>query len=150
MATQRRRKKSRKDKKFTISYKLYYWITGIVVLIALLFFFRTTLVMYYYIIKEKFEEREYGYMDLERMRKETEVQKIQAIIQKYRGNPFGIDISEHQGNIKWDSLGVLKKDLPISFIFVRATRGASAQDVFFNKNWNNLKKKNLLRGAYHY
>ena len=148
MARKRTRKQS--AKRNTNTYKIYYWITGIIIFISLLFFFRTTLTMYYYIIKERFEEREYGYQDLEKMRKEAEVKKIQSVIQRYRGNAFGIDISQHQGNIIWDSLNLIKRDLPISFAFVRATRGAYVQDAFFKKNWKNLEKKNIIRGAYHY
>ncbi|MGM5630398.1 GH25 family lysozyme [Apibacter raozihei] len=132
------------------SYKFYYWLTGIILLLALVFFFRTTFTMYYFIIKGKFEEREYGYKNLEKLRPESEALKIHSIINRYRSHAIGIDISQHQGNIAWDSVKYIKNDIPISFVFVRATRGAYVQDAFFRKNWTNLKNKNLLRGAYHY
>ncbi|MDR2122216.1 MAG: glycoside hydrolase family 25 protein [Flavobacteriaceae bacterium] len=140
----------RKTKKNKTSYRIYYWLTGIIILISLVFFFRTTLTMYYYIVKGQLEKREYGYSNLEKMRKESEAEKIQRIFTRYGGNAFGLDISRHQGEINWDSLETVKKDLPISFVFVRATRGVITQDAFFKKNWNNLAKKKIMRGAYHY
>ncbi|MDR1877689.1 MAG: glycoside hydrolase family 25 protein [Flavobacteriaceae bacterium] len=140
----------RKTGRNKISYKVYYWLTGIIVFISLIFFFRTTLAMYYYTIKEKFEVNEHGYSDLERSQKVSETQKIQAVLQKYRGNAFGLDISRHQGSIVWDSVEVIKDGFPISFVFVRATQGAFNRDAFFKKNWANLTKKNIIKGAYHY
>lgn len=141
------KKKSPKNKN---SYKIYYYLTALIIVIALLFFFRTTLTMYYFMAKGDFEEKEYGNDYLEKKRKESEAVKIRTIIQRYRTNAFGIDISQHQGNIKWDSLSEIRKELPISFAFVRATRGVLVQDAFFNRNWKKLKQKNIIRGAYHY
>lgn len=78
---------------------------------------------------------------------------------------FGIDISHHNGGeIVWDSLFVmtdrrgrtirnhhLAKDIrPVSFVFVKATEGASMVDRDFRKNWRNAGKSGLRRGAYHF
>lgn len=148
MTTRKTMKKKKKNSNNI--YKIYYWLTGIIIFISLIFFFRTTIIMYYYIIKEKFDKKEYVFNNLEKKRKKSEELKIQMTINRYRSYAFGIDISQHQGNINWDSLNLIKKDLPISFAFVRATRGIFYQDAFFNKNWKNLKQKNIIRGAYHY
>ncbi len=78
---------------------------------------------------------------------------------------YGIDISHHNaGDIVWDSLYVLTdkrgktirdhhlaKDIrPVSFVFVKATEGASMVDRDFRKNWRNAGKSGLRRGAYHF
>ena len=130
------------------SRQFYYWLTGIIVILALAFFFRTTLEMYYYILKGRFQKDNYSYSQLDTKRTEEERTKIRLVLRKYQGNAFGIDISRHQGEIKWDSLAEITEGVPITFAF--ATRGVLVQDPFFEPNWKKLKEKNILRGAYHY
>jgi lysozyme len=78
---------------------------------------------------------------------------------------YGIDVSHNnQGRIVWDSLYVmtdskrrtvrdpyLAKDIkPVSFVFIKATEGASFKDRDFKNNWKNAGKTDLRRGAYHF
>ena len=78
---------------------------------------------------------------------------------------YGIDISHNnQGRIVWDSLFVmtdsrrrtvrdpyLAKDIKtVSFVFIKATEGASFKDRDFKNNWKNAGKTDLRRGAYHF
>ncbi len=60
---------------------------------------------------------------------------------------FGIDVSHHQGNIKWDK--VSRSHHPIDFVFVRAAAGKSI-DRKFHKNWEEAYNYGYIRGAYHY
>ncbi len=61
---------------------------------------------------------------------------------------FGIDISHHQGRIDWSEMR--KSHHPIEFVFIRATMGEDGNDRYFKQNWENAKKYNYVRGAYHY
>ncbi|AXT62638.1 hypothetical protein D1816_20530 [Aquimarina sp. AD10] len=58
---------------------------------------------------------------------------------------FGVDISHYQGNL-------LKEGLPdtISFVICKATEGVDYIDPDFKNNWEYLKKRNIVRGAYHF
>ena len=78
---------------------------------------------------------------------------------------YGIDISHHNGGrIVWDSLFVMTdsrgrtvrdpgraRDIkPVSFVFIKATEGASFKDEDFRDNWKDAGKTDLRRGAYHF
>ena len=78
---------------------------------------------------------------------------------------YGIDISHNNaGRIVWDSLFVMTdsrrrtvrdpytaKDIkPVSFVFIKATEGASFKDKDFKNNWKEAGKTDLMRGAYHF
>jgi lysozyme len=58
----------------------------------------------------------------------------------------GIDISHYQTNIDWDKL---KKE-KISFIYIKATEGATKLDDKFKAHWIEATKHNYHVGAYHY
>ncbi|MCC7304614.1 hypothetical protein IT418_04360 [bacterium] len=58
----------------------------------------------------------------------------------------GIDVSHHQGNIKWD----LVKTSKIEFAIIKATEGSTYVDPQFKKNWVESKKNGIVRSAYHY
>lgn len=73
-----------------------------------------------------------------------------TLLSKYEFNPVGIDVSEYQGTILWDSVRTVEDNFPIRFIFVRATVGKDRPDKKFKENWKVLKNKNFIRGAYHY
>lgn len=73
-----------------------------------------------------------------------------TLLSKYKLNPVGIDISEYQGIILWDSVRVVENDFPVRFIFVRATVGMDRLDKKFAENWKASKNRNYIRGAYHY
>jgi lysozyme len=61
---------------------------------------------------------------------------------------FGIDISQYQGEIDW--IEVRTSHHPVEFVFMRATMGEDGIDRYFKRNWENAKKHNYVRGAYHY
>ena len=78
---------------------------------------------------------------------------------------YGIDISHNNGGrIVWDSLYVMTdarrrtvrnpysaQDIkPVSFVFIKATEGASFVDPDFKDNWRNAGRGTLRRGAYHF
>ena len=78
---------------------------------------------------------------------------------------YGIDISHNNaGRIVWDSLFVMtdskrrtirdpylaKEIKPVSFVFIKATEGASFKDKDFKENWKAAGKTDLRRGAYHF
>lgn len=73
-----------------------------------------------------------------------------TLLTKYEFNPIGIDVSEYQGTIVWDSIRVIENNFPIRFVFVRATVGMDRPDKKFKENWESLKKSEFIRGAYHY
>jgi lysozyme len=68
-------------------------------------------------------------------------------IKKYKVQ--GIDVSHHQGFIKWED--VMHPDLnqSITFTFIRATVGTE-NDSKFKKNWEGAGNRGFTRGAYHY
>ncbi len=63
---------------------------------------------------------------------------------------FGIDISEYQGNVIWDSVNLINEQFPIDFVFIRATMGTAGRDRKFSSNWKGVQRISRLRGAYHY
>ncbi len=62
---------------------------------------------------------------------------------------YGIDVSHHQGEIEW---GKVKKwkDKKISFVYIKATEGATYIDKTYNTNFSGAKQNGLLVGSYHY
>ncbi|HMK06842.1 MAG TPA: glycoside hydrolase family 25 protein [Flavobacterium sp.] len=72
------------------------------------------------------------------------------LLNKYRDKVVGFDVSEYQGKIKWEKVGLIEKTFPIGFVFIRATVGSDKIDLRFKDNWISSKKKKIIRGAYHY
>ncbi|MEI6882342.1 MAG: glycoside hydrolase family 25 protein [Bacteroidota bacterium] len=63
----------------------------------------------------------------------------------------GIDVSRHQREIDWSAVSATKNDnISISFAFIKATEGRTVKDDYFQYNWREAKKNNILRGAYHF
>jgi lysozyme len=65
----------------------------------------------------------------------------------------GIDISSYQEKINWKSLASMregKDSIAISFVFIKATEGKTWRDKYFQRNWDETRKHNIIRGAYHY
>lgn len=58
----------------------------------------------------------------------------------------GIDVSHYQSRINWDS--VMGEE--IHFAFVKASEGISMNDTLFCRNWEEMKRIGLYRGAYHF
>ena len=133
-------------KKNTIIKKFFLYFTGVLLLLA----FFTTAYHYrnglaYYL---GFKSNKTSKASVEKQRL-ADVRNYQ-LLSKYEFNPVGIDISEYQGNILWDSVSVIENNFPIRFIFVRATVGMDRPDRKFAENWIALKNTACIRGAYHY
>jgi lysozyme len=63
----------------------------------------------------------------------------------------GIDVSKHQHDINWKQVEDMHvKGVRISFVFIKASEGASRTDDSFLKNWKGAEKTRLLKGAYHF
>lgn len=58
----------------------------------------------------------------------------------------GIDVSHHQGPIKWQALS----GQGVSFVYIKATEGGDFKDRLFAKNWSSSKEAGIKRGAYHF
>ena len=58
----------------------------------------------------------------------------------------GIDVSHHQQYIQWDSVAMDD----ISFVFVKATEGATHRDTLFPSNWGEITRVGIKKGAYHF
>lgn len=56
----------------------------------------------------------------------------------------GIDLSHHNGRIKYDELDSL------DFVFLKVTEGASWTDKTFEKHYAAFKEKDIAIGAYHF
>ena len=77
---------------------------------------------------------------------------------------IGIDVSKYQPDIQWKDLKVLidergittdspdkaKEERKVSFVFIKATEGASHTDKKFKHHWKNAGKVGIRRGAYHF
>ena len=68
---------------------------------------------------------------------------------KKNGSVYGIDISHHQKKINWNKV---KKwnNYKISFVYVKATEGASYIDKNYKQNIDGAIANNFLVGSYHY
>lgn len=58
----------------------------------------------------------------------------------------GIDISHHQGEIRWPEL----RQEHISFVIIKATEGGDYKDPLFLENWAKSKAEGYHTGAYHF
>lgn len=94
---------------------------------------------------QKYYKRFFGSNEESEMGAVVPMQTYRQMYPQY--NLFGIDVSEYQGDIDWETLVDKNK---IDFAFVRATAGSDTKDRNFSENWRLLKKYNVPRGAYHY
>lgn len=64
----------------------------------------------------------------------------------------GIDVSKHQGSIRWESIRQtgLPGDARLEFAYLKATEGISIQDKKFKANYTAARQANLKVGAYHF
>ncbi|MCS6834097.1 MAG: glycoside hydrolase, partial [Flammeovirgaceae bacterium] len=64
---------------------------------------------------------------------------------------YGIDVSHHQGMIRWEELANYEEsDKKVGFVFMKATEGTQIIDAMFEKNWTSAKRMGIFRGAYHF
>lgn len=63
----------------------------------------------------------------------------------------GIDVSKYQGRVDWKKVSSIEhKGVDIDFAFIKATEGYALFDLYFERNWEESRKHNILRGAYHF
>lgn len=60
---------------------------------------------------------------------------------------FGIDVSRYQGKIDWQAV---RQDKNASYVYVKATEGASLVDKTFRYNLTEARKAGLKVGCYHF
>lgn len=61
-------------------------------------------------------------------------------------NVWGIDVSHYQSSINWEILGQQKPN----FMFIKASEGATFQDMTYLVNYNEARKRGILVGSYHF
>ncbi len=63
----------------------------------------------------------------------------------------GIDVSHYQEEISWKEVAAMKSQgMQLNFAFIKATEGVSLLDPKFKRNWRNIGKTEMYRGAYHF
>lgn len=66
-------------------------------------------------------------------------------------NIHGIDVSKHQDIISWPTVGKMQvENIKIGFAFIKATEGLGNVDKQFRRNWKEVGKAGIPRGAYHF
>lgn len=66
---------------------------------------------------------------------------------EYSGGYDGVDISRHQGKIRWDEL---KGNKHLKFIYAKATEGLTLQDPCYERNIQGARRCGILVGSYHF
>ena len=141
-----RRKSTTKKRTSSFSGKgWFYFIMGIfmLVLLAGANHYRNNLAYYFsfrshHDFKENAEERRLSNL------------RNHQVLQKHDGKVVGFDVSEYQGDIDWDLVNNIEDTYPLGFVFIRASVGKDRVDQQFETNWIGAKKRNIIRGAYHY
>lgn len=150
MAKKSQHKKSKK--KIHRKRKRYWLLRREILLLILAFAFIGTgyylkekLAFYYASYFNKFEHKKLK-------NSERETSRIHRIIGDNTDKIFGFDISHYQEikDIKWDSLSIGNRSIPLKFVILRATMGTKSKDNNFDTFWELSKKHNLIRGAYHF
>lgn len=62
---------------------------------------------------------------------------------------YGIDVSVHQGKIEWGEISTFRGH-PITFVYIKATEGATRKDRTYERNIEEARKTDLLIGSYHF
>jgi len=129
----------------------YFFRRRILLLILILalvgtgFYLKQTITYYYAMYFNKFTHKKL-------QNTESESLRIQKILSDNLDKTYGFDISHYQNkeDIKWDSLSIGNKTIPLEFVVMRATMGNRSADKNFDEFWESAKKHNLIRGAYHF
>lgn len=67
-----------------------------------------------------------------------------------KGESFGIDVSQYNGDIDWAKVATQTKTKEnIKFVLIRSTVGVDA-DTRYQRNYIEAKKQGLVVGSYHY
>ncbi|WP_345992029.1 GH25 family lysozyme [Chryseobacterium sp. Chry.R1] len=117
----------------------------IVALIGTGFYLKQSISYYYALYFNKFTHKKLH-------NNEKETLRIQKILTDNLDKTYGFDISHYQNkeDIKWDSLSIGNKTIPLEFVVMRATMGNKNADKHFDEFWSQAKKHELIRGAYHF
>lgn len=65
----------------------------------------------------------------------------------YSGGYDGVDVSHHQGKIRWNELSKVSR---LKFMYVKATEGTSFKDPTYDHNIDEARKLNIPVGSYHF
>ena len=125
--------------------KMLFWSISIPLLIVVFLFAWQHQVGIKYLMKQWFHQEEI----IEKGQNKYDVRNIN-LMKRHDDHLFGIDVSQYQGTIQWEEVLHINDEFPIDFIYVRATMGEEGKDKKYTENWRAIKKKNKLRGAYHY
>jgi len=117
----------------------------IIALIGTGFYLKQSISYYYALYFNKFSHKKLH-------NSEREALRIQKILTANLDKTYGFDISHYQNreDIKWDSLSIGNKTIPLEFVVMRATMGNRNADKHFGDFWEQAKKHDLIRGAYHF
>lgn len=117
----------------------------ILALIVTGFYLKQSVSYYYALYFNKFNHKKLHNTGLETAR-------IQKILTANLDKTYGFDVSHYQNkeDIKWDSLSIGNKTIPLEFVVMRATMGNRNADKHFDEFWVKAQKHNLIRGAYHF
>lgn len=117
----------------------------ILALIGTGFYLKQSISYYYALYFNKFHHKKLH-------NTEVEAARIQKILTANLDKTYGFDVSHYQNkeDIKWDSLSIGNKTIPLEFVVMRATMGNRNADKHFDEFWMKAQKHNLIRGAYHF
>ncbi|MBL3549253.1 MULTISPECIES: glycoside hydrolase family 25 protein [Chryseobacterium] len=117
----------------------------IIALIGTGFYLKQSVSYYYALYFNKFSHKKLH-------NSERETLRIQKILTDNLDKTYGFDVSHYQNreDIKWDSLSIGNKTIPLEFVIMRATMGNRNADKHFEEFWGKAQKHNLIRGAYHF
>ena len=122
-------------------------ILGILILalIGTGFYLKQSVSYYYALYFNKFNHKKLHNTELETAR-------IQKILTANLDKTYGFDVSHYQNkeDIKWNSLSIGNKTIPLEFVVMRATMGNRNADKHFDEFWVKAQKHHLIRGAYHF
>lgn len=109
------------------------------------YYLKEKIAFYYSMYFDRFEHKKLK-------NSEREAARIDRIVGEYADKTFGFDMSHYQNSkdIKWDSLAIGNRTIPLKFVILRATMGNRSKDQNFDEFWTTAKKHNLIRGAYHF
>lgn len=139
------RRKPRKKVSIFSRKKVQYGIIviGIMLFSSLAYHYRNGLAYYF-----SFKSNKVSFEQAEEKRI-SDVRNYQ-VLKNHEGKAVGIDVSEFQGEIDWDLVATIEEEYPIEFVVIRATAGKDKADEQFKANWLGAKRRNIIRGAYHY
>ncbi len=118
----------------------FFWIVLTFLCFTLLIFKYRNAILYYFSFKS--DKILHSEMSYEARNKEVLFANSSKVV--------GIDVSHYQGKINWSKVEFINEKYPIEFVFIRATQGIDKNDNQYQNNWNECKRNNIIRGAYHY